>query len=393
MSAAIEDYEATARQVQEAARTDVLQAAREHDAHARQLQEELLASRTEETEGERALKLQLAEAASAAAEAAAAHEEELKFANEMLNQRSKEQAAALAALEGRLAERNDELQKSLSEEVRLQTELAQQGVQLASRHKGELTELKSAYNEAIEKLKAELLAMIEERATAVETAKRDYEAHSIAQQQDHQAKLLADREALAEREKEGARRQQEQLAARVAEYDEALAELRERTVASLQSEQQRAEGVLPAVHEQLLRATRQQEAAAEAMGRAMEAKLSEQQAIHSAEFDSLQKKYDAALDDAREQSAAARAELLRQAQAREEALLAQLGQQSGLGRAGPSAAVARLRRSRRRCARACRAGGAVEQCNAHWMEVLRRQSESPAYAAAEAERRRRTPRC
>ena len=171
MSAAIEDYEATARQVQEAARTDVLQAAREHDAHARQLQEELLASRTEETEGERALKLQLAEAASAAAEAAAAHEEELKFANEMLNQRSKEQAAALAALEGRLAERNDELQKSLSEEVEeLQTELAQQGVQLASRHKGELTELKSAYNEAIEKLKAELLAMIEERATAVETA-------------------------------------------------------------------------------------------------------------------------------------------------------------------------------------------------------------------------------
>ena len=96
MSAAIEDYEATARQVQEAARTDVLQAAREHDAHARQLQEELLASRTEETEGERALKLQLAEAASAAAEAAAAHEEELKFANEMLNQRSKEQAAAAA---------------------------------------------------------------------------------------------------------------------------------------------------------------------------------------------------------------------------------------------------------------------------------------------------------
>ena len=60
--------------------------------------------------------------------------------------------------------------------------------------------------EAIEKLKAELLAMIEERATAVETAKRDYEAHSIAQQQDHQAKLLADPEALAEREKEGARR-------------------------------------------------------------------------------------------------------------------------------------------------------------------------------------------
>ena len=89
----------------------------------------------------------------------------------------------------------------------------------------------------------------------------------------------------------------------------------------------------------------------------MEAKLSEQQAIHSAEFDSLQKKYDAALDDAREQSAAARAELLRQAQAREEALLAQLGQQSGLGaprlRVPP---VARLRRSEA-LARACRAGG------------------------------------
>ena len=82
----------------------------------------------------------------------------------------------------------------------------------------------SAADEAVG-VSTELLAMIEERATAVETAKRDYEAHSIAQQQDHQAKLLADREALAEREKEGARRQQEQLAARVAEYDEALAEL------------------------------------------------------------------------------------------------------------------------------------------------------------------------
>ena len=28
----------------------------------------------------------------------------------------------------------------------------------------------------------------------------------------------------------------------------------------------------------------------------------------------------------------------------------------------------------------------MEQCNAHWMEVLRRQSESSAYAAAEAEK-------
>ena len=121
------------------------------------------------------------------------------------------------------------------------------------------------------------------------------------------------------------------------------------------------------------------------MGRAMEAKLSEQQAIHSAEFDSLQKKYDAALDDAREQSAAARAELLRQAQAREEALLAQLGQQSGLGRAEAESAAVRATEALEAALARARAEReeAVEQCNAHWMEVLRRQSESSAYAAAE----------
>ena len=55
-----------------------------------------------------------------------------------------------------------------------------------------------------------------------------------------------------EREKEGARRQQEQLAARVAEYDEALAELRERVDRTRQTTLQKEGLQVPEVDFSLL---------------------------------------------------------------------------------------------------------------------------------------------
>ena len=81
----------------------------------------------------------------------------------------------------RLEERGEALEKGRVAEVEeLKAELAQREVQQAAAHKEELTAIKAAYNDSIDRLKAEMLALIEERAASAETSKREYEQQLLA---------------------------------------------------------------------------------------------------------------------------------------------------------------------------------------------------------------------
>ena len=59
---------------------------------------------------------------------------------------------------------------SAEESVELQHEAAGQVGQLNTKHKAEVLALQASYNEAVDKLKGEMLGLIEERASTAATA-------------------------------------------------------------------------------------------------------------------------------------------------------------------------------------------------------------------------------
>jgi len=81
-------------------------------------------------------------------------------------------------------------------------------VLVAARHRNEMSALKAGYNEAIDKLKAEMLQLIDERASAVEAVKRDYEAELLSLKQASHSEREALRDELAKREHADAKRQE-----------------------------------------------------------------------------------------------------------------------------------------------------------------------------------------
>ena len=62
-------------------------------------------------------------------------------------------------------------------------------MQQTAAHKEELTALKAAYNDSIDRLKAEMLALIEERAASAETSKREYESQLLAVKRLHHGEM------------------------------------------------------------------------------------------------------------------------------------------------------------------------------------------------------------
>jgi len=110
--------------------------------------------------------------------------------------------------------------------------------QLNTKHKAEVLALQASYNEAVDKLKGEMLGLIEERAATAATAKREYEEALMAAQQEHQAEQARLREQLAVAQRQEGARQEERLAQHVSEYEGAVGELRRALLASFHDEQQ-----------------------------------------------------------------------------------------------------------------------------------------------------------
>ena len=185
-----------------------------------------------------------------------------------------------------------------SEEVEeLKQELTQQSVLVAARHRNEMSALKAGYNEAIDKLKAEMLQLIDERASAVEAVKRDYEAELLALKQAAHREREALRDELArhptrtftpsscaccrrssscsssrehaspasqaKREHTDAKRQEDLLSTQLEQFEKAVGELRERTLEGFGEQQQQAEAILPALEERFQRNAAVQERSAQ----------------------------------------------------------------------------------------------------------------------------------
>ena len=239
MAATIEDYEQAMRQAADASRNEVVQAAREAEAHTRALLDELEAARKQESDGEREARARIAALEAEAKERELAHDKELELARSTMAKRGQEQQAALRQLEQRLKERGEEMTAlSAEESVELQHEAAGQVGQLNTKHKAEVLALQASYNEAVDKLKGEMLGLIEERASTAATAKREYEEALMAAQQEHQAEQARLREQLAAAQRQEGARQEERLAQHVSEYEGAVGELRCALLASFHDEQQ-----------------------------------------------------------------------------------------------------------------------------------------------------------
>ena len=239
MAATIEDYEQAMRQAADASRNEVVQAAREAEAHTRALLDELEAARKQESDGEREARARIAALEAEAKERELAHDKELELARSTMAKRGQEQQAALRQLEQRLKERGEEMTAlSAEESVELQHEAAGQVGQLNTKHKAEVLALQASYNEAVDKLKGEMLGLIEERASTAATAKREYEEALMAAQQEHQAEQARLREQLAVAQRQEGARQEERLAQHVSEYEGAVGELRRALLASFHDEQQ-----------------------------------------------------------------------------------------------------------------------------------------------------------
>merc|ERR1719271_61470 len=144
-----------------------------------------------------------------------------------MKKRSEEQQTTLVAMGQRLQERGEALEKARNAEVEeLKVELSQREVQQTAAHKEELTALKAAYNDSIDRLKAEMLALIEERAASAETSKREYEAQLLAVKRLHHDEKETLRQSLIESEREASRKHETALLAKVSEYEAVVAELR-----------------------------------------------------------------------------------------------------------------------------------------------------------------------
>ena len=388
MTATIEDYEQSGLETQKAAREEVRQAVAEHESQLRALRQQLVEAAEGPSVAEEQAKRALAAAEAAASEAAAQHEKEVAFVKETLKRRSAEQQAALVAMGARLEERGEALEKARTAEVEeLKAELSQREVQHTAAHKEELTALKASYNDSIDRLKAEMLALIEERAASAETSKREYEAQLLAAKRlhlDEQEKL---RQSLLEQERDTSRKHEAVLIAKVSEYESAVNELRESTLAAFAEEQRQTDGALPRLQERLETAAREHERAASELLASTEEKLKMQAELHSGEFEAMKARYEHALGEARATGEAALQQLDTQSQAREVELVRRLEQSATesaaeLEQAGAKAeeamalAMAKAREERE---------AAVEQCNAHWMGMVGRQSAEAARMAEAAE--------
>lgn len=386
MMQTIADYEQSTIEAQRSAREELKAALSEHESQLRQLRKQLAEAREGDSTAEAEAKRQQALAERTANEAAERHEKEVAYVKEAIKKRSQEQQVALKAMGARLEERGETLEKArVAEMAELQAELAQRELQHSAAHKEELTHLRAAYNDSIDRLKAELLALIEERAAAAEASKHEYEAQLLQTKRQHQQELSALRQNLMEAERDHLKQREAELLAKVSEYEGAVAELRESTLAAFADEQRKEDGALPALQERLEAAAYEHERAAASLLTAMQAKLAAQAELHSGEADKLRDRYERALREQREESERALKQLDANAQARESELIERLDGQATRAQAERESEAARqataLSISIQRAKGEREA--AVEQCNTHWMDVLQRQS-AAATAAAEA---------
>jgi hypothetical protein len=144
-----------------------------------------------------------------------------------------------------------------------------------------------------------LLALIEERAAAAEASKHEYEAQLLQTKRQHQQELSALRQNLMEAERDHLKQREAELLAKVSEYEGAVAELRESTLAAFADEQRKEDGALPALQERLEAAAYEHERAAASLLTAMQAKLAAQAELHSGEADKLRDRYERALREQR----------------------------------------------------------------------------------------------
>jgi len=386
MTATIADYEQTSVDAQRAAREEVKVAVGEHDTQLRHLRKQLVETREGNSAASVEARRHQTLAEQTVAEAAAQHEKEVAFVKESLRRRSQEQQIALKAMGSRLKERGETLELArMAEMDELQGDLAQKDLLQAAAHKEEITHLKAGYNDSIDRLKAEMLALIEERAASAEASKREYESQLLGAKRQHQEELASLRQSLMEAERDHLKQREAELLAKVSEYEGAVAELRESTLAAFAEEQRHEDGALPALQERLESAAREHERAAAALLASMESRLASQAELHSGEYEKMCERYERALSEAREESQAALKQLDENAQAREAELVERLQGQANASQTereieaqrqaeALSLAVQRAREERE---------SSVEQCNAHWMDVLQRQS-TAASAAAEA---------
>ena len=386
MTQTIADYEQSTVEAQRSAREELKAALSEHESQLRQLRKQLAEAREGDSTAEAEARRQQALAERTANEAAERHEKEVAYVKEAIKKRSQEQQVALKAMGARLEERGETLEKArVAEMAELQAELAQRELQHSAAHKEELTHLRAAYNDSIDRLKAELLALIEERAAAAEASKREYEAQLLQTKRQHQQELSELRQNLLEAERDHLKQREAELLAKVSEYEGAVAELRESTLAAFADEQRKEDGALPALQERLEAAAYEHERAAASLLTAMQAKLAAQAELHSGEADKLRDRYERALREQREESERALKQLDANAQAREAELIERLDGQATRAHAEIESEAARqataLSISIQRAKGEREA--AVEQCNTHWMDVLQRQS-AAATAAAEA---------
>lgn len=307
MAATIEDYEQAMRQASDASRNEVVQAAREAEAHTRALLDELEAARKQENDGEREARARISALEAEAKERELAHDKELELARSTMAKRGQEQQGALRQLEQRLKERGEEMTAlSAEESVELQHEAAGQVGQLNTKHKAETLALQASYNEAVDKLKGEMLGLIEERASTAATAKREYEEALMGAQQEHQAEQARLREQLAAAQRLEGARQEERLALHVSEYEGAVGELRRALLASFVDEQQRTDGALPALQERLDTSVRAHERAAQELLRGLEERLAEQRRLQSGELSGVRDALGVALESTKQEAAASR---------------------------------------------------------------------------------------
>ena len=386
MTQTIADYEQSTVEAQRSAREELKAALSEHESQLRQLRKQLAEAREGDSTAEAEARRQQALAERTANEAAERHEKEVAYVKEAIKKRSQEQQVALKAMGARLEERGETLEKArVAEMAELQAELAQRELQHSAAHKEELTHLRAAYNDSIDRLKAELLALIEERAAAAEASKREYEAQLLQTKRLHQQELSELRQNLLEAERDHLKQREAELLAKVSEYEGAVAELRESTLAAFADEQRKEDGALPALQERLEAAAYEHERAAASLLTAMQAKLAAQAELHSGEANKLRDRYERALREQREESERALKQLDANAQAREAELIERLDGQATRAHAEIESEAARqataLSISIQRAKGEREA--AVEQCNTHWMDVLQRQS-AAATAAAEA---------
>ena len=388
MTGTIEDYEQSAVEAQKAAREEVRQALSEHEAQLRTLRKKLAEAQEGPSAADEQVRKALAQAEAAAREAAERHEREVSHVKETMKKRSEEQQTTLVAMGQRLQERGEALEKARNAEVEeLKVELSQREVQQAAAHKEELTSLKAAYNDSIDRLKAEMLALIEERAASAEISKREYEAQLLAVKRLHHDEMETLRQGVLEAERDVSRKHEATLLAKVSEYESAVAELRESTLAAFAEEQRLTDGALPKLQERLESAAREHEKAAAELLQMTEEKLSMQAELHSGEYEGMKARYEHALADARQTAESALQQLDAQAQEREGELVRRLEAQAQATAAELQAAGARaeeamgLAMSRAREEREA----AVEQCNAHWMGMIGRQSTAAQQAAEAAE--------